>query len=243
MDDDNHDSFITKNNKQMTTILKSPKKITANDIFNRRISIEGLIFQLTQMNNNLYEFAYYFTFKRSRKSYRNEFYDPYEVQIPEWEFFRGIEDPVVQHCYSTGMLLHDLAHELLKRTGKDILHYRKDREGWAEAERFAPFSLISKNSKSYKRLKLYYERSLIEYIEYCYKYACVFTASKYRIPQVFKKQFLLEEAVSLRLLNSDDDIVAMLIECIGSLRQLLADFRALGVKANKTRIKRPGARN
>jgi len=81
---------------------------------------------------------------------------------------------------------------------------------------------------------MYYERSLQEYIEYLYKFACIITASNYRIPLVLKRQFLEEEAVSLRLLNSDDDTVALLMELIISLRVNLATLRDLN--ANKKKL-------
>ena len=52
----------------MKTLETKIDKISASDPFDFQLSIRGLIYQLMEMHSNIYEYAYYFTFKRTRGS-------------------------------------------------------------------------------------------------------------------------------------------------------------------------------
>jgi len=211
----------------METIKIQPVKIYANDPFDLNLCVRGVIIQLVEMTSNIYEFAYYFTFKRSRKDYAAEFNNPFTMPITDMEFFLDTGDAVVLSCCSVDDTLLALMVELTQRFGIDQEDNLEDPVAQAQSRRFAPLRQVSKKSKSYKRLKINYERSVVDYIAYLYQIAAVITASRYRIPLVLKKQFLLPETVSLRLLNDDDLTVALLKDTIIRLRQNLADFREL----------------
>lgn len=217
----------------MESIKALPSKITANDPFNLSLTIRGLVFQLIPMSSNVYEYAYYFTFKRSRKSYAHEFNDAWKMPIDKQRFFLDTGDLVVINCCSVENKILDLKIELMRRFAINEKENYQDEVAHAQAKRFEPYRMMYKNSKSYKKLKMYYERTILEYIEYLYKIACVLTASSYRIPLILKKQFLLEDNLSLRLLNSDDDTVVLLMNVMTSLRIDLANLRSLDAKKKK----------
>jgi len=218
----------------MKTLTVIKNKILASDQFDLRVCISGLIYQLMGMSSNAYEFAYYLTFKRSLKEYAMEFNDAFDKIITDPSFFLETGDRIVINCCSVDSKILKCKRELMQRFLIDEMDNCQDKIAIAESKRYAPYRMLYKRSKSYKKLIMYYERSLQEYIEYLYKFACIITASNYRIPLVLKRQFLKEEAVSLRLLNSDDDTVALLMELIISLRVNLATLRDLN--ANKKKL-------
>ena len=203
------------------------KKVSAKDQFDLKLFISGLVRQMTELNSNIYEFAYYFTFKRARKAFSREYYDPYDMFIEEMQFFKDTNDLVVINTCSVREKIIAFKVELMKRYLIDEMENSIDPTAIEQSQRFAPYRMVFKKSKSYKKLKVYYERSILEYIEYLYKAACVLTASNYRIPLVLKKQFLKEEALSLRLLDTDNDIVVLLQEFITGLRKDLAELRSI----------------
>jgi hypothetical protein len=82
-------------------------------------------------------------------------------------------------------------------------------------------------TKSYKKLKVYYERTLISHINYLYTIACMFSASKYRIPRVLKNNFKIDDPASLRLLNHDDGLITLISEAIELLMGHLQDLNKL----------------
>jgi len=219
----------------MDTLRIKIDKISASDPFDQQLSIRGLIYQMTQMNSNLYEYAYYLTFKRACKEYADIFKDAYDMPIDEQCFFLGTGDQLVLNCCSSYDKILSLQRELMRRFFIDEIDNLQDKVAEVQSRRYAPYRLLYKRSKSCKRLKMQYERTLLDYIEYLYKFACVFTASNYRIPLVLKRQFFKEEEASLRLLNSDNDTVALLIEAIIGLRADLEALRQLNVNKKKTR--------
>jgi citrate synthase len=210
-------------------------KITVYDQFDFQLSIRGLVFQLLKMNEDIYEYAYYLTFKKTCKADAKKFDDAWEMPVTQPNFFMETGDPFVINCCSVQKKIQNLTGELMRKFEIDEFELNKDKVAKVQSARHAPYMMIYKRSKSYKRLKTQYERTLLEYIYYFYKLACVFTASKYRIPLVLKRQFLKEEAVSLWLLNSDDDTVALLMKYIVSLRIDLAGVRELNSKKSKTK--------
>jgi hypothetical protein len=202
-------------------------KISANDSFDDSLFIRGVVHQLLHMYSNVYEFRYYFTFKKTRKRFSKEYHNPYKMSIFEEQFYLDTGDLVVRNCCSVLRKISVLKGQLMTSFAIDEMENMRDKVAEIQAKRYAPYRLIFKKSKSYKKLKVYYERSLLEYINYLYKVASVITCSNYRIPKVFGKQFLLENAVSLRLLNIDNDVVAAIKEVIEGLRKDLADLRSL----------------
>jgi hypothetical protein len=219
----------------MKYLEKKIEKISANDQFDLQLSIRGLIFQLVKMSEDIYEYAYYLTFKKTCKADAELFNNAWEMPVTHPHFFMETGDHLVINCCSVQKKIQDLIDELMRRFQIDDIKVREDEIAIIQSERHAPHMMIYKRSKSYKRLKLEYERTLLEYIYYFYKIACVCTASKYRIPLVLKRQFLKEEAVSLWLLNSDDDTVALLMEYIVSFRIDLAGVRELTSKKTKAK--------
>lgn len=220
----------------MRILEKKIDKISVSDQFDAQLSIRGLIFQLAEMGNDMYEYSYYLTFKKTYKEDARVFNDAHEMPIEEQSFFLKTGDPFVINCCSVENKILDLKDELMRRFQIDEMDNTEDEVAEVQSERHVLYLLFYKRSKSYKRLKIQYERALLEYISYFYKFACVFTASNYRIPLIFKKQFLKDEAISLKLLNSDDDTVALLMEYIISLRVDLDAWRNLNIndKKNKT---------
>jgi len=96
-----------------------------------------------------------------------------------------------------------------------------------QAGRFKPYIL---RSKSYKKLRLYYERTIAETIDSLYLYACAITAESNKIPLVLKKQFKLPEQECLKLLNQDDNNVVLIKELIIGLKKDLNEIRLLIMK-------------
>jgi len=219
----------------MKTLETKIDKISASDPFDFQLSIRGLIYQLMEMHSNIYEYAYYFTFKRTRKEYAREFNDAFEMPITEQSFFLDTGDRVVIHCCNVETKLLDLQEELTRRFLIDLMDNCQDQVAEVQSKRFAPYRMLYKKSKSYKKLKIYYEKTLVQYIEYLYKMGCVFTASTYRVPLVLKRQFLKHESLSLRLLNCDDDTVALLMDYIVSLRVELETFGQLNINKKNTK--------
>lgn len=202
-------------------------KISRNDPFDLNLCVRGLGVMITAMHSDLYEYTYHMTFKKAMKAYAKDFANPWEQPIEQGSFFEGIEDPFVQNCFKAENRLINSKLELALRYGIDEVEDLENEALIFQSYRYRPYQLIFKRSKSYKKLKLYYERTLIEMIEAFYSYACVFTAQSYKIPRVLKKQFSLSEEESLRLLNHDDTNVEFLCTLIEGLRSDLAGLRIL----------------
>jgi|GEM_PF-1585839 len=202
-------------------------KVSRNDPFDLHLSIRGLGVMITYMHSDLYEYMYYLTFKRAMKSHSNEFSNPWLQPIEHHDFFEKTGDPFVNNLYSTTGKLIDAKHELTLRWGIDEEEDLRDDGIVAQAQRYHPYLLLFKKSKSYKKLTAYYERALTELISCLYSYACACTAKSYKIPLVLKKQFDLPVPESLRLLNHDDAHVALLKDLIIDLYTDLNELRLL----------------
>lgn len=202
-------------------------KVSRNDPFDLNLSVRGLTILMTYMYSDIYEYMYHLTFKRTMKLYAKEFSDPWERSIDHEEFFQTTEDLFVQNALRVQSKLIDAKLELLKRFGIDEFVELENEETLAEAGRFPTFFLLSKRSKSYKRLKLFYERTLSEHIFTLYLYGCALTATTYKVPLVLKRQFQLQDPASLRLLNQDDDTVELLIVLIRDLMELHKELMVL----------------
>jgi hypothetical protein len=203
--------------------------ISRNDPFDLDLCIRGLGVLLTHLHSDAYEYLYYFTFKRTMKSYAKEFNHAWEVSIDHDSFFEGSDDPFVVNCRKVQHKLIDCKQQLLLRFGIDE---DEDLNNWSmilEARRFRPYILVHKRNKSYKKLKLHYERALSGYIESLYLYACALTVQSYKIPLLFKRQFTSQEALPLRLLNKDDANVDLLIGLITGLKKDFYDLRLLAL--------------
>lgn len=202
-------------------------KNSRNDLFKLNLCIRGLGNLVTDLHSDIYEYAYILTFRRSMKIYAKEFYDPDDAPMNDLEYFSKTGDLYVTNCYRSIMKLIDYKLELTKRFGIDETEDLLNGAIILESERYKPYCLISKRSKSYKKLVLYYERLLVESIKSLYTYACVLTAQSYKIPRVLTKQFELPEPDCYRLLNSDDNNVLLLNALIVDLKIVLLDLRRI----------------
>jgi hypothetical protein len=179
------------------------------------------------MHTDLYEYMYYLTFKRSMKAYAKEFNDAWENSIDHDEFFEGTNDRIVQNCYQAHGKLIDCKQELILRFGLHEAEDLESRQIITEAQRYHPFQLLFKRSKSYKKLSLYYERTLEGFIECLFIYACSLTAERYKIPLVLKRQFKGPVEEWFKLLNHDDPTVELLQTLILDLHQELSALRVI----------------
>lgn len=211
-------------------------KVSRNDPLDLKLSVRGLGVSITYMHSDLYEYMYYLTFKRSMKSHSREFSNPWEQSIDHLDFFEHTEDPFVQNIYSATGKLIDAKQELCIRWGIDEEEDLGDPVIAAQAQRYKPYLLLFKRSKSYKKLTGYYERALSEFITCLYMHACAYTAGSFKIPQVLKKQFDLPVPDSLRLLNHDDHTVALLAELISGLDKDLVELKILRDKKYKKKV-------
>jgi hypothetical protein len=179
------------------------------------------------MHSDLYEYMYYLTFKRSMKSYAKEFNDAWEQSIDHDEFFQGTTDVIVRNCHQAHGKIIDCKQELVLRFGINELEDINSREIVTEAQRFHPFQLLYKRSKTYKKLSNYYERTLAGFIECLFIYACSITAENYKIPLVLKRQFKQAPEDWFRLLNHDDSTVELLQSLILDLNRDLSVLRLI----------------
>lgn len=197
------------------------------DPFDYIMTIRALGVILTYMHSDLYEYMYYLTFKRSMKSYAKEFNDAWEQSIDHDEFFQGTTDPIVKSCHQAQGRIIECKQELILRFGINELEDMCDREIVTEAQRYSPFRLLFKRSKSYKKLSNYYERTLTGFIECLFIYACAITAERYRIPLILKRQFKQPAEDWFRLLNNDNDTVELLRTLTLELDQDLSGLRLI----------------
>lgn len=200
------------------------------DPFDLNLCIRGLGDLVTDLHSDIYEYAYILTFKRSMKMYAKEFNDSADAPIDDLEYFLTTGDLYVVNCYQAMQKLIDYKFELMRRFGIDEVDDLLDDAILLESKRYKPYCLISKRSKSYKKLILYYERLLVETIKCLYTYTCVLTAQSYKIPRVLTKQFDLPEPDCYRLLNSDDNNVVLLNELIVDLKIVLVDLRRINAE-------------
>jgi hypothetical protein len=211
-------------------------KVSRNDPFDLSLSIRGLGVMITYMHSDLYEYMYYLTFKRAMKTHSREFSDPWEQAIDNLDFFAQTDDPFVLNLHSASIKLINAKHELNIRWGIDEEEELSDDHIVFQSQRYRPYLLLFKRSKSYKKLTAYYERSLTEFIDCLYSYACAYTAQSFKIPLVLKRQFKLPGPESLRLLNQDDNNVALLKELITNLSKDLEELKLLREKKYKKKI-------
>lgn len=213
--------------------------ISRNDPFDLRLCMRGLSVLVTYMHSDIYEYVFHFTFKKSLKSYAAEFKDPWEQHLEDDEFFRDTDDPLVINCLETMDKLIDYKLELNVIFGIDELEDLESEAIILESSRFQPYLLFYKHSKSYKKLKSYYERSILGFIESLSLYAYALTAQSYKIPLVLRRQLKLPGQESLRLLNHDDSHVEMIKKLIIALQKDVDDFRHLCLsKAARQKLER-----
>lgn len=180
------------------------------------------------VHSDFYEYVYYLTFKKAFKEYYSEFNNPWEFPIGDGTFFDDVEDPSVQNCLNAFTTIGHAKFELDGWFGiEEYEAYETDENTMAffEATRFKPYQMHFKRSKTYKKLKLGYERSLAEFIHSLFLYACALTAQSNKIPLVLKKQFNLANDEAFRLLNKDDDQVVLLIGVMKRLKKILKELR------------------
>jgi hypothetical protein len=161
------------------------------------------------------------------KSYAKEFNDAWKQSIDHDEFFEGTTDVIVRNCHQAHGKLIECKQELILRFGINEIEDLHSREVVTEAQRFHPFQLLYKRSKSYKKLIKYYERTLAGFIECLFIYACSITAEKYRIPLLLKRQFNQPSKDWFRLLNHDNPTVELLKDLVLDLDQDLRSLRLL----------------
>lgn len=200
-----------------------------NDPFDLKLTIRGLAHQIMWCYSDIYEYAYYFTFKKGMKAYEHEFDDAFELYVAETDYFKDGADPLVLNCHKAINRLTAVRDEIVLNWGLDEEKDLKSELVLWESSRYNPYKLNYKVGKTYRRLEHFYERTLAENITYFYLVACALTASKYRIPAVLKKQFEQPMPQSLRLLNHEDHNVSLLINLITGLQEDL-DERRLAAK-------------
>lgn len=218
-------------------------KTYVDDPFNLKLSIRGLVMQLAASYFDFYEYAYFFTFKRSLKEYGHEFRDPYDQLIEDDDFFNNSTDPMVRSCLSVQDKIIDVQEQFRVNWGIDHEEDMHSEIVQRESNRFQPYKLNYKRSKNYKKLKLAYEKTLVDSIANYYLFASAITASKYRIPLVLKRQFELPIPASLKLLNHDDHNVVILMELICGLKEDLDELRMQDQKnkrISKSKSQAPG---
>ncbi len=205
-------------------------KNSTKDPFDLNLCMRGFGNRLTTVHSDVYEYCYYLTFKRSMKMYASEFNDPDDAPVHDLGFFETTGDAYVTNCFQALKSLINCKLELINRFGIIEEDDLDDERLRLESDRYKPYFLRSKRSKSYKRLKLYYERLLVETIKCLSTYVCVLTAKSYKVPRVLKKQMLLPEPECYRLLNPDDNNVMLLQEIIVVLKNILLDFRRISAE-------------
>ncbi|TCC97195.1 hypothetical protein [Pedobacter hiemivivus] len=202
-------------------------KVSRNDNFNLHLCIRGLWVLVTYMHSDIYEFVYHFTFKKSLKLYAKDFKNPWEQIIYDDDFFMEIEDPRVQNCLVAMGRLIDYKQEMALRFGIPEEEDLSDEFIISQSQRFKPYRLVYKQSKSYKKLIPYYDRTLWNIIGTLSLYACALTAQSYKIPRVLKSQLNLPDADNFRLMNCDDNNVELLVNLIVELKKDLEGFRGI----------------
>ena len=202
-------------------------KTSTNDPFDLDTCTRGLSILMTSVHSDFYEFVYYLTFKKAFRQYYSEFNDPWESPIAEDDFFNEIDDPVVQNCLKAFTIIGDRKGELNEWFGIDDFEDGQTAKYVFEGMRFKPYQSFYKRARSYKKLKLCYERSLAEFIHSLFLYACALTAQSNKIPLLLKKQFNLSNDDAFRLLNQDNDLVVLLITLMKALKKLLNELRLL----------------
>ena len=91
---------------------------------------------------------------------------PWQQYISESEFFEKIDDPFVQNCLNTEAKLINFKLELMLRFGiDDDTKETEDEAVVLQAGRFRLYILRSKRAKSYKKLRLHYERTITETLD------------------------------------------------------------------------------
>lgn len=202
-------------------------KTSTNDPFDLDTCVRGLSMLMASVHSDFYEFVYYFTFKKTFKEYAREFNSPWESPVEDGTFFDDIEDPYVQGCIKVFTLIGNAKTDLNTWFGINENQDSQSAKYVFESMRFKPYQAIFKRSQSYKKLRLVYERSLSELIHSLFLYACALTAESNKIPLLLKKQFKLNSDESYRLLNRDDDQVALLIQLMKELKKILNELRLL----------------
>ncbi|WP_316839982.1 hypothetical protein [Pedobacter gandavensis] len=200
-------------------------KTSTNDPFDLDTCIRGLSMLLASVHSDLYEFVYYFTFKKTFKEYYSEFNSPWEHPVEDGTFFEDVEDPYVKSCLKSFTLVGNTKMELIAWFGINENRDAQSAKYVFEGMRFKPYQTIFKRGQSYKKLRLCYERSLAELIHSLFLYACALTAESNKIPLLLKRQFKLNNDEAFRLLNRDDDQVALLIELMKELKKILNELR------------------
>ncbi|MBB2149038.1 hypothetical protein [Pedobacter gandavensis] len=203
-------------------------KTSRNDPFDLDICIRGLSMMMGTVHSDFYEFVYYLTFKKAFKEYYSEFNNPWEFPIGDGTFFDDVDDPFVQNCLHAFTIIGKAKFELDGWFGIEAFEDHdpdEDTMFFFEGMRFKPYQMHFKRNKSYKKLKLGYERSLAEFIHSLFLYACALTAQSNKIPLVLKKQFKLSNDDAFRLLNQDDDQVVLLIGLMKRLKKMLNELR------------------
>ena len=204
-------------------------KLSRNDPFDLRLCMRGLGALVTRMHSDIYEYVYHFTFKKSLKSYGKDFKDPWDQYIEDDDFFMDVDDPLVKNCIISMGRLIEYKQALNLIFGIEEVEDLEDEFIVSESNRFKIFLLVYKHSKSYKKLKPYYERTLEGFIENLSLYAYALTAQSYKIPLVLSRQLKLSGEESLRLLNADDTNVAMIKELVIGLKRDLENSKSLSV--------------
>lgn len=224
-------------------------KTSTNDPFDLDTCTRGLSILMTSVHSDFYEFVYYLTFKKAFRQYYSEFNDPWELPIEDGDFFNEVDDPFVQNCLKAFTIIGHTKAELNTWFGIDEFEDGQTAKYVFEGMRFKPYQSFYKRARSYKKLKLCYERSLSEFIHSLFLYACALTAQSNKIPLLLKRQFNHSNDDAFRLLNQDDDQVALLITLMKDLKKRLNELRLLiytptvtaRVQAGKSNVNSKGA--
>lgn len=186
-------------------------KANKNDVFDKAVCIEALATVLIELYSCLWDFTYFFTFKKELKCYEADFRDPHLQPVDDLDFFKNINDPVVKHGVIISSVLIDFSEAFNLRHGLDaqaLVGY--ENVSYEEVERYLPKRPLSMVNKSYARLFFYFERYLEESINCLYYYCCALSLESYQLTPAMKKQLNQINEHSFRVVNTEDNEVALL---------------------------------
>jgi hypothetical protein len=212
-------------------------KIYVTDPFNKELSLRGFLLRLVFMHSDIFYYTCTWAFRKEYKAFADDFEDRWHELDTDPNFFLLTGNPWVIHGVEVRETLLQLVYGLGQKYGLDWCIDREDPEILAQSKRYAPYELVYMSTKSTKKLKLYYERTLISHINYLYSIACMFSAGKYRIPRVLKHNFKIDDPASLRLLNHDDELISLISEVLELMMGHLQDLNKLKTRTAAEIIK------
>jgi hypothetical protein len=232
-------SRFTTNGLIANNMKKDYIKISVNDPFDLRQSVRGFNVQLSLMQSDIYFFYFTFALKRELKLYKADYWELFNALVYDIKIFADTSNAFVINGLRIREEICAVNKVVSLRFGLELEDEIKNPVIVAESRRYRPYCLWHKKSKSYVRLRIYYERTLLSHLHYLYKMACVYTASKYRIPPILARQFNLPDSISFHLLDQENDTVMLIINLIEKIIVHYREVRAYNL-AKPPRPRRTG---